>query len=206
MSADFTELAINVSEYTGITDLPNHFGRLCGMAEREIFKHLRVAEMEKTIALNLTNGAGDLPEDLVEVFKVHDTADRRLDRIAAELVTPSSDQAIVVSDGFETMNAQRGFAVKARKLVVYPQYDTVKLTYYARAPGLEANGTNWLLEAEPNIYIQACAAQAYIWKQNPDAAKASKDYTRELLTELQNLDTNLRYKDQKQPNGSWGTP
>lgn len=206
MSADFTELAINVSEYTGITDLPNHFGRICAMAEREIFKHIRVAEMEKRIDLALTNGVGDLPADLVEVFKVRDATNRRIDRISEEIVIPSSDNAITTSDGYETLNAQRGFAVQGRKIVVYPQYETIKLIYYARAPGLEANGTNWLLEAEPNIYIQACAAQAYIWKQNPDAAKASKDYTRELLTELQNLDTNLRYKDQRQPNGSWGTP
>ena len=47
---------------------------------------------------------------------------------------------------------------------------TVRIYYYARLPGLEANGTNWLLDTDPEIYIQAVLAQVYASRLDERAA------------------------------------
>lgn len=180
MSTDYTELAINVSTQTGITDLPAHFARLCAMAERDIFKKLRVAEMETTIML-ATDGATELPVDCLDILHVQPaTGFHRLARASL----------------LDIELGREGFAVAKRTLTVYPPSNSVLLTYYAKPEALETADTNWLLEAEPEIYLHACAFQAYVWKNQIEQAQASKSYYRELLDELQDADTLLRYKDQ----------
>ena len=186
MSVDFTELTINVSQQTGHEDVPAHMGRLCAMAERDIFKKLRVAEMQKKITFAMGSTATALPADCLEVERVSlYEGGAKFSREDANLVR---------------QKARQGFAVDGRELITYPSQADVYLEYYAKPPALETAGTNWLLDAEPEIYLHACAFQVYTWKTELDKAQASRVFYKSLLDELQDADTLLRYKDQKPSN------
>lgn len=191
MSADYTELALNVAAQTGINDLPPHFARLVEMAERDIFKHLRVGSMIKEASVDVSAGvAVDLPADLLELESVRcpslgDYEQPELDRV------PDSD-----------LRAKRrmGFAVTGKKLLVYPSRDSVIVEYYAKPEGLQAaiDGTNWLLDLEPEIYLHAVAFQAYVWKMQQEKAAMSKAYYRDLIEDMTNEDIDQRFKNQKE--------
>lgn len=187
MSADYTELALNVAAQTGINDLPPHFARLVEMAERDIFKHLRVGSMIKEAVIDVSGGmAVDLPSDLLEVESARcSEQETELGRV------PYSDLRAKL---------RKGFSVAGKKLLVYPSRDSVIVEYYAKPEGLQeaTDGTNWLLDLEPEIYLHAVAFQAYVWKMEQEKAAISKAYYRELIEEMTNEDIDQRYKNQKE--------
>lgn len=66
------------------------------------------------------------------------------------------------------------------------------LVYYAKLPSVVTNGTNWLLDLEPEIYINAVLLQAFA-AQADDRAAAIASLLNERIRALKREDAIARY-------------
>jgi len=57
-------------KYVGRNDFANLFQRFVELAELKINRQIRVAEMESSAAVTVTDGVGPLPEDFLEARSV----------------------------------------------------------------------------------------------------------------------------------------
>lgn len=118
------------------------------LVERRLNRTLRVAEMEVTGPVTLTDGAGTLPADFLEARR----AVAGSPSYALELVAPgfATDEYPTNYGGYA-----RHFSVIGNTLQTYPSSaGPVSLTYYAKIPALsDANTTNWLLDKAPDLYL-----------------------------------------------------
>lgn len=182
MIKDYAELAMTVADHTGIDDLAPHFSRICGLAEVTLNKELRHARMHKTRTLLLDKDRRSrLPDDFLEPERVQRSDD------TADLARQSS---------LEVLRRHRlhGYAVENGFIEVYPGLEAVLLTYYAKLPPLEVNDSNWLLEDDPELYLHACAFQAFTWKRQVDEASVERGYLTGLIQERIAQDDRARFR------------
>jgi hypothetical protein len=164
--ADYADLAITTSEYTGRDDVMHVFGRFTALAEMKLNRRIKVRDMIEEATLT-TNAAGEatLPADYISMRLVVNEQGQELQ--------PTS------LDALQQLYANRGgnpclYAIKGPTFSVRPvtaaDFDIV---YYEQIPSLETNSTNWLLTRAPDVYLYACAAEVSAWEGNPDKVAAS---------------------------------
>ena len=178
MINDYTELVIEATARSGSPESVNKASMLVSMAEKMLSKKLRTGEMVTSTELTTdSNGQALLPNDFQEIISLYISESR----LAA---VPS------ISDS-------EGYFIEASNLCSYFKNQAHTLKYYASLPSLEANSTNWLLSAEPDIYLQALLFQIYIATNNIDASQLTRSYLDVLINDANTTYLMKKYKDRK---------
>lgn len=155
--ADYSDLLMQVSEYTGRDDFGHVFPRLVSFAEIKMNRALRVGGMETSASLT-TNSSGNvaLPTGFLEMREVKDSAGRILDA-----VTPAAGDYIHGPYAGSTIN----WYVKGSTFYTVPYSEaTFSILYYTKITPLTAAATtNWLLTDAPMVYLYGVAAEVVGW-------------------------------------------
>lgn len=173
MIADYPELIAEVSARSGFSDVVSRARMFVGMAENMLSKRLRLADMETVVELT-TNATGDvsLPADYLEMRSIrHGSC--AVDRIILPLVLAGR---------------ATGYAIQGKVLKSSFKNAPHSCVYYAAVPSLENANTNWLLDAEPEIYLQAVLFQVYTAHNEIEKAQITAGYLGQLISDAQDAD------------------
>lgn len=166
MINDYPELIAEVSARSGVTDVVNRAGMFVGMAEQMLSKRLRLGGMETAAELTTdASGSVALPVDYQEMRSI---------RISSGVV-PRRSLDVILAD------RQCGYAVQGKVLKSTYKSTAHQLVYYATVPGLEAANTSWLLDDEPELYLQAVLFQVYTANTDIEKAQATAGYLGSLI-------------------------
>lgn len=182
MINDYAELITEAAHRTGVTDVASRAKMYVGMAEKALSKRLRVADTEAETTLT-TNSLGrvGLPDDY----------------IAARAVFVNKDE--LPRKSFSQIRQERacGYAIQGSVLHSSERETDHDLAYYAAIPSLEANDTNWLLDAEPELYLQAVVFQIYTAVNDLEKAQTTAGYLDILIEDFLRSDRVARYAGAK---------
>ncbi|THK37259.1 hypothetical protein EHS39_15675 [Ensifer sp. MPMI2T] len=183
--SDYASLLVDAGDYSGRDDIAQLFPRFLVMAELKLNRVMRVAEMEKTAAVQLTEGEGSLPADFLEARQVL-AADGRALR-ALPLQELSSHE----TSGGPLL----GYAIIGSAIKVRPKGgEDIRLTYYAKIPPLTAAAPgNWLIEKAPDVYLYALVEEIAVWERDAAKAGAAEALKRLAMAALGLADERLRW-------------
>ncbi|MEY9328245.1 phage adaptor protein [Sinorhizobium fredii] len=164
---DYAALLIDAGEYSGYADISHVFPRLLGLAELKLNRGLRVAGMENTEMVTLTEGDGTLPDDFLEAREVKNASGIPIRAVSLEQLTNSY---------MDRSGTPAGYAIVGSTIKVRPTADQdISVTYYSKIPALTVTDpTNWLLEKAPDVYLFALVNEIAIWKRDVEAATAAQ--------------------------------
>ena len=112
------------------------------------------------------------------------------------LATDSAGEADLPAD-FLQLRSTGSAAVYGNRLLTGVVDGHVTLTYYAKLPPLAENGTNWLLDAEPETYLQAVLLQIYMTANDAPKVQATSQVLGTLLEAIKRQDRMARYNGQR---------
>lgn len=184
MIADYVELIAEVVERSGDTGLPNRAKMLVGFLENHLNKELRVGEMEVSATLT-TDAVGDvaLPADYNQMRTVF-VSGCEIPRVSLSQLT--GDRS------WGRHGARYGHAVSGNNLVTAVSDTAVDIVYYAAIPSLADNGTNWLLDLDPEIYIVGLLWQVSRARSDYEAASVQGNELSRMIDALLSLDSRKR--------------
>jgi hypothetical protein len=158
-----TELVNEVANFLARDELASDIPTFIGLAEVKFNRALRAAGQEVTTTLTpADDGTVALP-----------TGYRQMRSITS--VSGGYPVDLVTSETFDDLaNPARGgtpavYCIVGTTLKVCPA-GPVKLVYYKGVDALRTAGTNWLLQAEPDVYLYGALAEAELFNKNPQSA------------------------------------
>lgn len=177
--SDYTELMIEAADRTGDTTVPSRGKMLVGMAEAYLNKKLRVSDMEGSSTVTTdASGSVTMPSGWIEIKGVY------RDKVRVPRLTYSPVEGSFTASGYYTDGDTLKSNLNAREIVIL---------YFEAIPSLHDNGTNWLLSAEPEIYLTAIAWQVALRSSDFQTAGAAKAYLDGLLAEFSKHDATKRH-------------
>jgi hypothetical protein len=173
-TVSYSDLLVDVGEYTGRNDIAAVFPLLLRLAESKLNRNLRTAWQETIVALPMVNGVATLPSDFLEARSY-----------ASDAATFSR------------------FAINGNTITASePWTGDLTTTYYARIPPLtQSNPTNWLLDLDYNVYLYALAVEVGIWSKNLELAKAAESMRDSAISTVMLNDENARWGRARVVNG-----
>ncbi|WP_085032309.1 phage adaptor protein [Ensifer aridi] len=165
--SDYASLLVDAGEYSSREDIAHLFPRFLGLAELKLNRGLRVADMEASTTLALSNGDATLPADFLEAREVKTSANVPIRAVSLQQLTSS----YAGNSGTPTGYAVVGSTLKARPV----SDQTLTIAYYAKIPALTPSApTNWLLAKAPDVYLYALVNEIAIWAKDVGAATAAQ--------------------------------
>ncbi|MEY9782273.1 phage adaptor protein [Sinorhizobium fredii] len=184
--SDYASLIVDAGEYSGNDKFVHVAPRLIGLAELKLNRGLRVADMEDTETVVLTNGEGTLPADFLEAREVKTSAGIPIRAVSLQQLTNSYTDRSGIPTGYAIV----GSTIKARP----KSSESLTLTYYAKIPGLTpAAPTNWLLTKAPDVYLFALVNEIAIWAKDVAGAGAAQQLLMLALSGLNIGDERARW-------------
>ncbi|AUX76793.1 phage adaptor protein [Sinorhizobium fredii] len=182
---DYASLLVDAGDYSGRDDVAHFFPRFLALAELKLNRVMRVADMEKTVAVPLTEGEGSLPADFLEARQVLAASGRALRALPLQELSNH-----VTSDG-----APIGYAIVGSAIQVRPKRgENIQLTYYGKIPPLTAGAPgSWLIERAPDVYLYALVEEIAIWERDAAKAGAAEALKRQAMAGLGLADERLRF-------------
>ncbi len=166
LEISYSDLLVDVGEYTGRNDIAAVFPLLMRLAEAKLNRNLRTSYQETTTALPMVNGVATLPSDFLEA-RAYTADGATFSRFAI------SGNTITASD---------------------PWTGDLTTTYYAKVPPLtQDNPTIWLLDLDYNVYLYALAVEVGIWAKNAEMAKAAESLRDSAISTVMLNDENARW-------------
>ncbi|APG84902.1 hypothetical protein SAMCCGM7_Ch2157 [Sinorhizobium americanum CCGM7] len=182
---DYASLLADAGDCSGRDDVARLFPRFLALAELKLNRVMRVADMEETVAVPLTEGEGSLPADFLEARQVLAASGRALRALPLQELSNH-----VTSEG-----APIGYAIVGSAIQVRPKRgENIHLTYYAKIPPLTAGAPgNWLIERAPDVYLYALVEEIAIWERDAAKAGAAEALKRQAIAGLGLADERLRF-------------
>ncbi len=177
MIADWSELIAEVVTRTGDGSVATRAEMLTGFAESDLNRRLRMGQMETQATLTTdADGTATLPADFLQLRGVKSGIDK------------------LTGCTFDELDSRYyGFTIIGGSLRTRFSTADLTLNYYAKLPGLVANGTNWLLELAPELYLVAIQRQAYVAKLDVEKAQLADGVVAALVNDLQQNDFAARF-------------
>jgi hypothetical protein len=181
----YSELIDKAASWAHRSDLGPLMPTFVELAESKINRALRVREMEG--ALSATIDAGNevpLPADFAAIRTLWPAA------YPSVRIIPQTLEAVIGCSrvsGTPTLYAVTADALR------FDGTGDVEGVYFKRIPGLQANGTNWLADAHPDLYLWSVLAEVatYTLDTNQGAFYSAK--AAESMQNIQNADTRDRF-------------
>ena len=153
----YAELRAEVAEWLQRDDLSGRIPVFVEMATARFNRELRAPEMETLSTTAADSEYTDLPTDFLQIRSIETNGDRM------EYLAPEEFQAYVAATSTPAVPV---YTIADMSLRIYPAPTvagtlTLKVLYYKRIPELvNANDTNWLLAAHPDVYLFGSLVEA----------------------------------------------
>lgn len=178
MIQDYSELVAEVAERSGFSDVANRASMFVGLAEKMLSRRLRLSGMESISSLQTNHeGRVKLPDDYNEM---------RFVRVGGQILESRPLRAILSSQ-------IRGYAVQGDFLHSSLTQQEHHCTYFSSLPALEQNGTSWLLQQEPELYLHAVLFQVFTAYDEVEKARMTAAYLLSIVEEVNREDC-LKYR------------
>lgn len=155
----YSELKTAVADFLNRDDLTSAIPNFIALAEAALNRRLRSPEMVTRAAVTVDAEYENRPADWMETIRYQITTNPIT---VLEFVTP--EEAIIQKTKFSAAGVPLFFSTVGTQFQHVPAPDgsyTGELMYYARLAGLsDTNTSNWLLTANPDIYLYATLIQS----------------------------------------------
>jgi hypothetical protein len=155
----YSELQAAVADFLNRDDLTTAIPNFISLAEAALNRRMRAPEMVTRATVTIDAEYENRPSDWLETIRYQVNTNP----IAVlEFVTP--EEAIIQKTKYSASGQPLFFSTVGTQFQHVPVPDTSytgELMYYARIPALSvSNTTNWLLTANPDIYLYATLVQS----------------------------------------------
>ena len=154
----YSELKAAVADFLNRDDLTATLPSFIALAEASLNRHIRAPEMVTRATVTIDTEYESRPSDWMETIRYQVNTNPIT---VLEFVTP--EEAIIQKTKFSAAGTPIYFSTVGTQFQHIPAPDSVytgELMYYARIPALsDTNTTNWLLTANPDIYLYATLVQ-----------------------------------------------
>lgn len=155
----YSELKAAVADFLNRDDLTSVIPNFIALAEATLNRRLRSPEMVTRASVTVDAEYENRPADWMETIRYQITTNPIT---VLEFVTP--EEAIIQKTKFSAAGVPLFFSTVGTQFQHVPAPDgsyTGELMYYARIAGLsDTNTSNWLLTANPDIYLYATLIQS----------------------------------------------
>lgn len=157
--SNYSELKTAVADFLNRDDLTSVIPNFIAMAEASFNRKLRAAEMVKRSTVTIDAEYEDRPSDWMETIRYQVNTNPIT---VMDFVTP--EEAIIQKTKFSASGVPIFFSTVGTQFQHVPAPDsayTGELLYYSKLPALsDTNTTNWLLTANPDMYLYATLVQS----------------------------------------------
>jgi hypothetical protein len=184
---DYSELIAEVTARTGDSTVATRAALFTALAETALSKMLRVGAAEKTVTLTTdADGVATLPSAYGRLREI---------RYAGYPLPVADVQAIQAK-------TQTGYYMSGGDIITSLPDAPITLYYYEAIPPLSYFDTNWLSDAEPEIYIYAVMKQVFAANLDTEKAAAADAMLTTLVDNFIRADAVARFsKTQYTPPG-----
>ena len=185
----FAELQTSIEDWLSRDDLTTaQVKDFITLFEACANRRLRVRQMETSTTLTPSSGSASLPSDYLMWRRVTWTGSTRVE---LEYVHPSVIQAYYPDTPAAT---PRMFTIEGSTLKVRPTDGTgLEFDYFQKVAVLsDANTTNWLLTAYPDLYLNGSLVEARMFEVDEERAAVVKARRDEIFAEIEILDQKTR--------------
>lgn len=192
---NYTDLVNSISSYLfGRTDLAANIPDFVTLCEAQLNRRLRVRQMEGRYTASLTAGNAYLatPSGMISFRRLAVTSINPMQLLS--YVTP--DEMYALWNDTQDQDTPVNYTVIGSEIQFGPIPDqayTIEGDYYAQIPGLQANSTNWLMSAFPDIYLFGTLKQAAPFLGNDSRLPIWNAALEQSLSELELNDNKDRY-------------
>jgi hypothetical protein len=155
----YSELKTAVADFLNRDDLTSAIPNFVALAEASLNRRMRAPEMVTRATVTVDAEYESRPADWLETIRYQMTTNPIT---VLQFVTP--EEAIIQKTKFSVSGTPLFFSTVGTQFQHVPAPDTSysgELMYYARVAGLsDANTSNWLLTANPDIYLYATLVQS----------------------------------------------
>lgn len=180
MFTDYLDLRTGVLDRVGNSDkLTPVFDQITKFAEVRLNRDLRTSDQITSSAFTISSGVGSLPAGLLKVIGIYDSSGRG--------ITAGSEAQ---REAGQTVFSVVGSQIKGPD-------GTYTLTYYAALDSLtdDLEGTNWLLEKAPDVYLYSICEEAAKWLRDVESAVAYAQMRQTAMNEFLSANGSLRFSD-----------
>lgn len=194
----YANLQTSIATWLERADLGAVIPDFITLFEAHANRELRTRQMENSTSLTTVSGSAALPSDYLNWRSVTWAGNTSSE---LEYVTPTYLRARYPStdSGVPTI-----FTIEGSNFVALPVDDSTGFTfrYYQKIPVLsDANTTNWLLTAHPDVYLFGSLVEAHAYIPDAEKALLWKARRDEILGEIQRLSNVTRGGGQIRPMG-----
>ena len=175
MATTYAELKAEIADYIDRSDFTaanSLIDTFIDQAEADFNRELRVLDMEAitTVSVVAATATYDKPTDYLSTINLeHQSEPKAFEKLTLSQIT---DRQLNEVDGRPFVYAD----YPNDKILLAPtpaNAYTLNWYYYAKIPALsDVNTTNWLLTAEPELYLQRCLSKA--WARFKDKEEEAK--------------------------------
>lgn len=155
----YAELKTSIANWLNRSDLTSVIPDFITLAESYLNNALRVRQQMTRTTLSVDAEFEDVPSDFLEVSHMHITSGGFNYNLGK-----TSQDTLITNHGASASSRPTEFAVVGSQFQFGPTPDatySVDLTYYAKIAALsDSNTSNWLLAAQPEIYLYSSLLQA----------------------------------------------
>ena len=149
----YAELQAAIADWLNRSDLTSAIPNFIALAEAEINRRLRTADMEARATVNVSDRCITLPPRWRGARRIFTT----VSGVTRELDILSPDQAVEFAAKHSTAGSPLAIAVIGQSLEILPVPDgtyTLEMLYYQGVTPLSNSATtNWLLTKHPDLYL-----------------------------------------------------
>lgn len=173
MISDYSGLQTSISRWLHRSDLVSVIPDLIMLAETRFNRNLRVRQMEKKATLTLTDGAGALPADWLELVGSPKDGETRFQFVARDEFCGLGSIYTLIGNEIHVSHNGSG-------------PPTVDICYYSRIPALsDQNASNWLLQDGPDVYLYGALLESAPYIKNDERIETWRALLQVALTDLQ---------------------
>jgi len=184
----YSDLQSAIGNWLARADLAASIPDFITIFEAVVHRRLRVRQQESAATLTPSSGVAALPSDYLAWRRVTwiGSTSREL-----EYVHPSYLHALYPT---APAGPPRLFTIEGATLTVAPRDDgALTFDYFQKIPTLsDANPTNWLLAAWPDLYLFGGLAEAHGFVKDTDSLTLWASRRNELIDEVERLDAKTR--------------
>jgi len=155
----YSQLKTAVADFLNRDDLTSAIPNFVALAEASLNRRMRAPEMVTRATVTVDAEYENRPADWLETIRYQMTTNPIT---VLQFVTP--EEASIQKTKFSVSGTPLFFSTVGTQFQHVPAPDTAytaELMYYARVAGLsDANTSNWLLTANPDIYLYATLVQS----------------------------------------------
>lgn len=178
---NYAEVQAAIASYAQRSDLTSIIPTFIEFSESRFNRQLRIAEMEKTSTTSAVSEFTQLPTDFQSMRYVTGVQGRPLQYQMPERLAQQAAEGWVPNPGMYTVQDLQ-IRVLPAPTALAPM--TLQVVYYASIPPLATNGTNWMSEKYPDVYVTAAMVEACTWLKDTEGMVMWEDRLQKRLESL----------------------